>query len=110
MTAANENMDLPTYQGVVDASKILESVAHRTPLQTSSTLDNELGVKAFVKCENMQRIGAFKFRGAYNAVSHYKDTATGILTYSSGNHAQGEPPVGSKYITLNSWSCGLVFL
>lgn len=87
-TVADGNLDLPTYQDVVDASKILECVANRTPLQTSRTLDNELGVKVFIKCENMQRMGAFKFRGGYNAVSRCKNTAKGILTYSSGNHAQ----------------------
>eukprot|EP00581_Thalassiosira_minuscula_P007322 CAMPEP_0183703432 /NCGR_PEP_ID=MMETSP0737-20130205/1174_1 /TAXON_ID=385413 /ORGANISM="Thalassiosira miniscula, Strain CCMP1093" /LENGTH=339 /DNA_ID=CAMNT_0025930183 /DNA_START=80 /DNA_END=1099 /DNA_ORIENTATION=- len=82
------NLDLPTYQDVVDASNVLDSAAHRTPIQTSTTLDNELGVRAFIKCENFQRMGAFKFRGGYNAVSQCKDTAKGIITYSSGNHAQ----------------------
>eukprot|EP00584_Thalassiosira_punctigera_P025267 CAMPEP_0172575562 /NCGR_PEP_ID=MMETSP1067-20121228/137275_1 /TAXON_ID=265564 ORGANISM="Thalassiosira punctigera, Strain Tpunct2005C2" /NCGR_SAMPLE_ID=MMETSP1067 /ASSEMBLY_ACC=CAM_ASM_000444 /LENGTH=339 /DNA_ID=CAMNT_0013368213 /DNA_START=26 /DNA_END=1045 /DNA_ORIENTATION=+ len=88
MYDADDNLDLPSYQDVVDASKILDSVAHRTPIQTSRTLDNELGVNTFIKCENLQRMGAFKFRGGYNAVNHCKDAAKGILTYSSGNHAQ----------------------
>lgn len=88
MPVHEDNLDLPTYEDVVEASAILESVAHRTPIQTSTTLDNELGIKAYIKCENLQRMGAFKFRGGYNAVSHCKDTASGILTYSSGNHAQ----------------------
>ena len=83
-------MDLPTYQDVVDASKVLHSVAHHTPIQTSRILDGELGVNAYIKCENFQRMGAFKFRGGYNAISHYN--AAGdlkhVLTYSSGNHAQ----------------------
>lgn len=87
MAADDCDLDLPTYEDVVEASNILDGVAHRTPIQTSRTLDNQLGVKAYIKCENMQRMGAFKFRGGYNAVSHAKD-AQGILTYSSGNHAQ----------------------
>lgn len=88
MVDADNNLDLPTYEDVVEASNILEGVAHHTPTQTSRTLDNELGVHTFIKCENLQRMGAFKFRGGYNAVSHCKDTASHILTYSSGNHAQ----------------------
>ena len=88
VAAADGNLDLPTYQDVVEASEILEGVAHRTPIQTSRTLDDELGIKAFVKCENFQRIGAFKFRGGYTAISKCKDRAKGIITYSSGNHAQ----------------------
>lgn len=87
------SMDLPTYQDVKDAATVLSNVAHNTPLQTSTTLDKELGVNAFVKCENLQRMGAFKFRGGYNAIQHYRDTMPGgelkhVLTYSSGNHAQ----------------------
>jgi threonine dehydratase len=87
-------MDLPTYQDVVDASRVLQSVAHRTPIQTSRILDDELGVKVYVKCENFQRMGAFKFRGGYNAIRHHRDNAVDgvaldhVLTYSSGNHAQ----------------------
>jgi len=88
MADAGCSLDLPTYDDVIDASVILHSVAHLTPIQTSRTLNDELGVRAYVKCENLQRMGAFKFRGGYNAVSHCKDTAKGILTYSSGNHAQ----------------------
>eukprot|EP00578_Thalassiosira_sp_NH16_P000026 CAMPEP_0181141140 /NCGR_PEP_ID=MMETSP1071-20121207/35667_1 /TAXON_ID=35127 /ORGANISM="Thalassiosira sp., Strain NH16" /LENGTH=321 /DNA_ID=CAMNT_0023228115 /DNA_START=94 /DNA_END=1061 /DNA_ORIENTATION=- len=83
--ADDVDLDLPTYLDVVDASEVL---CPSSPIQTSRTLDGELGVKAFIKCENLQRMGAFKFRGGYNAVSHCKDTAKGILTYSSGNHAQ----------------------
>ncbi|KAL3815707.1 hypothetical protein ACHAXA_004887 [Cyclostephanos tholiformis] len=87
-------MDLPTYQDVVDASMVLDSVAHHTPIQTSRILDHELGVRVYVKCENFQRMGAFKFRGGYNAISHYRKHAVDgvglnhVLTYSSGNHAQ----------------------
>ncbi|KAL7483578.1 hypothetical protein ACHAW6_009209 [Cyclotella cf. meneghiniana] len=86
--------DLPTYTDVLSASQTIANIAYRTPLQTSRILDSQLGVRVFFKCENLQRMGAFKIRGAYNAVSHYLnhaddgDKLTGVLTYSSGNHAQ----------------------
>jgi threonine dehydratase len=75
---------------VRDAAKRLEGVAHRTPVVRSRTLDELLGAEVFVKCENLQRVGAFKFRGAYNAVSRLspEQLAKGIAAYSSGNHAQ----------------------
>jgi len=68
----------------------LRGVAHRTPVMTSRTLNERLAASVFFKCENLQRGGAFKFRGAYNAVSQLSDEerARGVLTYSSGNHAQ----------------------
>ena len=90
MAADGKLLNLPTYQDVYDASNILRDVAHHTSIETSSTLDSELGVKVFVKCENMQRMGAFKFRGAYNAISKYNcdGRLRHVLTYSSGNHAQ----------------------
>jgi threo-3-hydroxy-L-aspartate ammonia-lyase len=86
-TAVN---DLPTYHDVALAAHRLEGVAHRTPVVTSRTLDQRLGARVFVKCENLQRMGAFKFRGAYNAISRLsnEERRRGILTYSSGNHAQ----------------------
>jgi threonine dehydratase len=79
-----------TYDDVVQAARRLEGVAHRTPVATSRTLDERLGARLFLKCENLQRAGAFKFRGAYNAVARLSgaERARGILTYSSGNHAQ----------------------
>lgn len=88
--AAEAELNLPTYQDVSDASNVIRGVAHHTRIETSSTLDSELGVKVFVKCENMQRMGAFKFRGAYNSISHYNSGGQlrHVLTYSSGNHAQ----------------------
>lgn len=82
---------LPTYEDIVAASKTIAGVAHHTPLQTSRILDSQLGVRAFIKCENLQRMGAFKIRGGYNAISHYKNSDmkfSGVVTYSSGNHAQ----------------------
>jgi threo-3-hydroxy-L-aspartate ammonia-lyase len=83
-------LDLPTYDDVVDAAGILEGVAHVTPVETSRTLDEQLGISVFFKCENKQRMGAFKFRGGYNALSHLseKQRQSGVLTFSSGNHAQ----------------------
>lgn len=83
-------MDLPTYQDVQEAAEILSGVAHKTPIQTSRCLNEELGVNCFFKCENLQRMGAFKFRGGFNALSHLAKTETtkSVVTYSSGNHAQ----------------------
>lgn len=81
---------LPTYEDVVQASKRLDGVAHRTPVMTSSTIDAQLGAQVFFKCENLQRIGAFKFRGGYNALARL-DAAqrqAGVIAFSSGNHAQ----------------------
>jgi threo-3-hydroxy-L-aspartate ammonia-lyase len=78
------------------AAQRLESVAHVTPVLTSRTLNELTGAQIFLKCENLQRIGAFKFRGAYNAISRLTDAqrATGVITYSSGNHAQAVALVG----------------
>jgi threonine dehydratase len=81
---------LPTADDVRAAADVLRGVAHRTPVMTSRTLDERLGAHVYFKCENLQRMGAFKFRGAYNAVSRLTDEerAHGVLAYSSGNHAQ----------------------
>jgi threo-3-hydroxy-L-aspartate ammonia-lyase len=75
---------------VRDAAARIKGVAHRTPVLRSRTLDALVGAEVFLKCENFQRIGAFKFRGAYNAVSQLspEQLAKGIAAYSSGNHAQ----------------------
>jgi threonine dehydratase len=79
-----------TFDDVAAAAQRLEGVAHRTAVATSRTLDQRLGARLFLKCENLQRAGAFKFRGAYNAIARLTpaERARGILTYSSGNHAQ----------------------
>jgi len=79
-----------SYEDVAEAAERLRGVAHRTPVATSRTLDERLEARLFLKCENLQRAGAFKFRGAYNAVAKLKaeERARGILTHSSGNHAQ----------------------
>ena len=85
MTAA-----LPTYEDVVRASETLAGVAHRTPVLTSSTANTRTGAQLFFKCENFQRMGAFKFRGGYNAIARLTPAqrAAGVVTFSSGNHAQ----------------------
>ncbi|MFC7388371.1 pyridoxal-phosphate dependent enzyme [Sphaerisporangium rhizosphaerae] len=79
-----------TLDDVHDAAARLKGVAHRTPVLRSRTLDALAGAEVFLKCENFQRVGAFKFRGAYNAVSRLspEQRARGIAAYSSGNHAQ----------------------
>uniref|UniRef100_A0A7S1VGT2 Tryptophan synthase beta chain-like PALP domain-containing protein n=1 Tax=Grammatophora oceanica TaxID=210454 RepID=A0A7S1VGT2_9STRA len=83
-------LDLPTYEDVVEASGILKGVAHETPVLTSRTLNEKLNADVYIKCENFQRIGAFKFRGGFNALSHLTEEQrqAGVLTFSSGNHAQ----------------------
>lgn len=81
---------LPTYADVVDAARRLEGHAHRTPVLTSRTADAELGCSLFFKAEHLQRMGAFKFRGAFNALSRLDDAQRrrGVVAFSSGNHAQ----------------------
>ena len=75
---------------VLAAAARLERVARRTPAMRSDALDEAAGARVTLKCENFQRVGAFKFRGAYNALASLGDEARdrGVLTYSSGNHAQ----------------------
>ncbi|MGV9906104.1 threo-3-hydroxy-L-aspartate ammonia-lyase [Streptomyces sp. NPDC003388] len=79
-----------TFDDVQEAAARLQGIAHRTPVLTSRTLNSAVGVEVFVKCENFQRVGAFKFRGAYNAAARLSpgQLAKGIAAYSSGNHAQ----------------------
>jgi threonine dehydratase len=78
------------FEDVQAAAGRLHGIAHKTSVATSRTLDERLGASVFLKCENLQRMGAFKFRGAYNAVARLnpEERARGVLTYSSGNHAQ----------------------
>ena len=80
----------PTYTDVEAAAARLEGHAHRTPVLRSRRVDGEVGAKLFFKCENFQRMGAFKFRGAFNALSRFDadQRQAGVITYSSGNHAQ----------------------
>ncbi|WP_321920996.1 threo-3-hydroxy-L-aspartate ammonia-lyase [Burkholderia sp. BCC1998] len=81
---------LPTYDDVAAAAARLDGHAHRTPVMTSRTIDEALGAQVFFKCENLQRMGAFKFRGAFNALSRFDATQRrhGVVAFSSGNHAQ----------------------
>ncbi|GGL61965.1 serine/threonine dehydratase [Streptomyces fumigatiscleroticus] len=84
------NTPAVTLDDVRDAAVRIKGVAHRTPVLRSRTLDALVGAETFVKCENFQRVGAFKFRGAYNAASRLTpgQIARGLAAYSSGNHAQ----------------------
>ncbi len=79
------------FDDVLAAAQRLDGVAHRTPVVTSHTLDERTGARVFLKCENLQRMGAFKFRGAYNRIAALDETARarGVVAFSSGNHAQG---------------------
>jgi threonine dehydratase len=80
-----------SFDDVVDAATRLHGVAHRTPVFTSRTLDERIGASVFLKAENLQRGGAFKFRGAYNRLAQLdeRQRSDGVVAYSSGNHAQG---------------------
>jgi threonine dehydratase len=79
-----------SFDDVKAAAQRLRGIAHRTPVVTSRLLDERLSARLLLKCENLQRAGAFKFRGAYNALSKLlpEERARGVLAYSSGNHAQ----------------------
>jgi threo-3-hydroxy-L-aspartate ammonia-lyase len=80
-----------TFDDIRAAARRLDGVAHRTPLVTSRGLDERCGATLVLKCENLQRMGAFKFRGAYNFLAQLspQDRARGVVAFSSGNHAQG---------------------
>lgn len=81
---------LPTYDDVIAAAARIAGAANRTPVLTSRTANAAFGAELFFKCENMQRMGAFKFRGAYNALSRFTPAQrkAGVVAFSSGNHAQ----------------------
>lgn len=81
---------LPTFEDVLAAAARLEGVAHKTPVLRSRFLDQKIQAQVFVKCENFQRMGAFKFRGGFNALAKLSETQrrAGVVAYSSGNHAQ----------------------
>ncbi|CAN7377318.1 threo-3-hydroxy-L-aspartate ammonia-lyase [Pseudorhodoferax sp. LjRoot39] len=84
------DLTLPTFDDVAAAARRIEGHAHRTPVMTSRTLNEAIGAEVFFKCENLQRMGAFKFRGGFNALSKF-DAAqrrAGVVAFSSGNHAQ----------------------
>jgi threonine dehydratase len=92
MSKNEDNM----FEFVRAASKRLRGHAHMTPIMSSRTLNQRVGAEVYLKCENFQRAGAFKFRGAYNAMSQLSDNdrKRGVVTHSSGNHAQAIALVG----------------
>ena len=83
-------MTIPTFADIESAAAQIAGAAHKTPVATSHTIDARTGARLFFKCENLQRAGAFKFRGAYNALSRLDadQRRRGVVTFSSGNHAQ----------------------
>lgn len=87
MNTPDPAVDLPTFDDVRAAAGRLEGIAHRTPVLSSRTLDEQLGARVFLKAENLQRVGAFKFRGAFNALSRLPEGVP-VVAFSSGNHAQ----------------------
>lgn len=82
-------MDIPVFKDIEQAHLIVQKYAHRTPVLTSSSINKIVGGNLFFKCENLQKVGAFKFRGACNAVFSLteEDAQKGVATHSSGNHA-----------------------
>jgi len=90
MNAPNDSTLAVRYADIAAASQRLAGHAHRTPVMTSRTANERTGAEVFFKCENLQRMGAFKFRGAYNAMSQLPidERKRGVVAYSSGNHAQ----------------------
>lgn len=80
-----------SFDDIARAHERIGEVAHRTPVFTSATANHLTGAQIFFKCENFQRTGAFKFRGAYNALSQFtpEQRAHGVVAFSGGNHAQG---------------------
>jgi threonine dehydratase len=89
-------MDLVNFSDIQSAAERLYRIAHRTPIATSRTLNALIGAEVYGKCENLQRAGAFKFRGAYNTVSQLSEEQKkrGVVSFSSGNHAQALALVG----------------
>jgi len=83
-------MSSVTFEDILSAAEQIAGIAHRTPVATSRLLDAACGNRMYLKCENLQRMGAFKFRGAYNAITRLSaaEKERGIIAYSSGNHAQ----------------------
>src|SRR4029453_11363598 len=82
-------MDIPTIDDIRTAARRIQPYIHRTPVLTSMTLNQMCGAELFFKCENFQKVGAFKIRGATNAVFSLSDdeAVRGVATHSSGNHA-----------------------
>ncbi|MDC5217194.1 threo-3-hydroxy-L-aspartate ammonia-lyase [Acinetobacter baumannii] len=85
-----KNLTLPNYEDVAAAAERIKDFINKTPVLTSRTVNNEFEAEVFFKCENFQRVGAFKFRGAMNALLQFSETQkkAGVVAFSSGNHAQ----------------------
>jgi threo-3-hydroxy-L-aspartate ammonia-lyase len=98
MTETIQATDAVRFADIESAASTLAGHAHRTPVVTSRALDERVGARLFFKCENLQRAGAFKFRGAYNAMSRLteRQRRQGVLAYSSGNHAQAVALAGRE--------------
>src|SRR5512137_2214433 len=94
-------MGMVNFNDIQSAAERLYRIAHRTPIATSRTLNALIGAEVYCKCENLQRAGAFKFRGAYNAVSQLdaEQRKRGVVSFSSGNHAQALALVGKLHRT-----------
>ena len=105
-----------TYEDVAAAHERIKGAARRTPVLTSATVDALAGAQVFFKCENFQRMGAFKFRGAYNALSQLtpQEKKNGVLAFSSGNHAQAVALsgklLGIKTVIVMPWNAPKVKL
>ncbi|MBN3082941.1 threo-3-hydroxy-L-aspartate ammonia-lyase [Pectobacterium polaris] len=84
------DLRFPTFDDVVAAAERIDGYANKTPVMTSRTVNDAFGAEVFFKCENFQRMGAFKFRGAMNALLQFSDEqkTAGVVAFSSGNHAQ----------------------
>lgn len=85
-----KNLTLPNYEDVAAAAERIKDFINKTPVLTSRTVNNEFEAEVFFKCENFQRVGAFKFRGAMNALLQFNETQkkAGVVAFSSGNQAQ----------------------
>ena len=100
MSIANREVTTPEPEigpeAIREAAERLRAWAHRTPVLTSRTLDDRCGGSVFFKCENFQKVGAFKFRGAMNALLQLDDAgrSSGVVTHSSGNHGQALAAAG----------------
>lgn len=92
-----------TYADIVSAADVLQRIAHHTPVLTSRQVNEHVKAEVFFKCENFQRGGAFKFRGAYNAISRLSEEQKrrGIIAFSSGNHAQAVA-LASQLLKVNA--------
>lgn len=90
-STADANANAVTIDDIREAAQRLRGIVHRTPVLASRTLNELAGCSVYLKCENLQRMGAFKFRGAYNRISRFtpEERKGGVVAFSSGNHAQG---------------------